>query len=247
MKTLVEICCASAEDVLEAARGGADRVELNSGMFFGGLTPSLGTLEIALESGIPIMAMVRPRPGGFCYTDAEFRVMLKDARRLLEYGASGIVFGFLHEDGTVDEDCVKAMLDVISGAESVFHRAIDVTPDWKSALQTLMELGVTRVLTSGQAANAPLGMDTISQMIRFTGNRIEILPGAGIKLHNAQKIIEATGCNQIHLSAGQRQVSDPSASNSRNIRFTGSTCPPDDRYEITDAEAVAAVIAAVKG
>jgi copper homeostasis protein len=246
MKTLVEICCASAEDVLEAARGGADRVELNSGMFFGGLTPSLGTLEVALAAGIPIMAMVRPRPGGFCYTDTEFRVMLRDAQRLLDHGAKGVVFGFLHENGTVDKERVKAMLEVVGGAESVFHRAIDVTPDWKSALQTLMELHVTRVLTSGQAANAPLGMDTISQMVRFAGEKIEILPGAGIRLQNARKIIEAAGCSQIHLSAGRIQVTDLSCANDRDIHFTGAVCPPEDRYEITDAEAVAAVIAAVR-
>lgn len=247
MKTLVEICCASAQDVLEAARGGADRVELNSGMFFGGLTPSIGTLEVALPAGIPIMAMIRPRPGGFCYTAAEFRVMLCDARRLAAFGAKGIVFGCLQEDGTVDRERVKAMLEAAGGAEPVFHRAIDVTPDWRKALDTLMELGVKRVLTSGQAASAPQGLDTLTQMVRFAGDRIEILPGAGIKLQNARKIIEATGCSQIHLSAGRRQEMDPSTSNNREIHFTGSALPPEDRYEITDADAVAAVIAAVKG
>ena len=102
-KILMEVCCGSVDDVVQAQKAGADRVELNSCLFHGGLTPSIGTLIAAKEAiTIPIMSMVRPRQGGFCYTDAEYRTALADAEALLEQGADGLVFGFLKEDGSLD-------------------------------------------------------------------------------------------------------------------------------------------------
>ena len=139
---LFEVCCGSTEDALAAYKGGASRVELNSDMFHGGLTPTLGSL-LTVKKHAPdmkVMCMVRPREGGFCYTDVEFETMLADARIFLDHGADGIVFGFLHEDATVDTDRVKAMLDVIGNHESVFHRAIDVVPDVMTALDQLIDL-----------------------------------------------------------------------------------------------------------
>ena len=134
MQTLFEICCGSAEDAILAYRAGANRVELNSDLFHGGLTPTLGSL-IAVKKAVPaleIMGMVRPREGGFCYTDTEYAVMKEDARIMLEHGADGIVFGFLHENGTVDAERTSefAAMAKSYGKQSVFSRAIDVTPDW---------------------------------------------------------------------------------------------------------------------
>ena len=80
---ILEVCCGSAGDVWTAARDGAGRVELNAALFLGGLTPSIGAMELARRAAVPIMAMVRPREGGFCYTQAEFETMLADARALL--------------------------------------------------------------------------------------------------------------------------------------------------------------------
>ena len=128
-KILLEICCGSADDVIEAERGGADRVELNSNLFQGGLTPTLGTLRtVKRRARVPVMCMVRPRAGGFCYTDTEFEVAREDARLLLENGADGLVFGFLHADGTVDAERTKTLVRLCEGRPCVFHRALDVTP-----------------------------------------------------------------------------------------------------------------------
>ena len=108
---LVEVCCGSAEDAINAQKGGADRIELNSSLFLGGLTPSIGELKVTRKSvDIPIMAMVRPRQGGFCYTETEYKTAVADAEALLECGADGIVFGFLNADGTVDCEKVKAFV-----------------------------------------------------------------------------------------------------------------------------------------
>ena len=238
---LLEICCGSADDVIEAAKGGADRVELNSNLFQGGLTPSIGSLLIAKKyTNIPIMTMVRPRAGGFCYTDTEFDVACADAEQLLAHGADGLVFGFLHEDGTVDRERTKELMRIASGKPCVFHRALDVTPDWKRALDMLIELGITRVLTSGQESDVFFALDTIAEMIRYVDGAIEILPGADIKKKNVQKVVDTTGCAQVHL-AHHKTLPDLSVQNNRSIYYGGALYPPEDRFDITDREYVAAV------
>ena len=238
-RVLLEVCCGSADDVIEAHKAGADRVELNSDLFHGGLTPTLGELIVAKrETGMKIMAMVRPREGGFCYTDAEFATAVEDARLLLTHGADGLVFGFLHEDGTVDKERVKAMLEVIGDHESVFHRAIDVTPDWKAAMDVLMELGVTRILTSGQKPSVPEGIFTIKEMMEYAAGRIQVLPGAGITPENARWVRQITGTTMMH-AALSRTIYDRSAMGNPSIYFGGCVYPPEDRYNETLAEDVA--------
>ena len=238
---LLEICCGSADDVIEAERGGANRVELNSNLFQGGLTPTAGTLRVVKQRvHIPVMTMVRPRVGGFCYTEAEYAVAQADARVLLENGADGLVFGFLHEDGTVDVERTRELVKIAEGRPCVFHRALDVVPDWKRALDQLISLGVTRVLTSGQQSNVFFALETIREMITFAGDAIEILPGAGITLENVDRVVAETGCKQVHL-ARHRIVIDTSVSNNREIYYGGALYPPEDRIEITDRTYVAAV------
>ncbi len=235
-KTIIEACCGSADDALAAARGGADRVELNAALFLGGLTPSLGALRVLRqESKIPVMAMLRPREGGFCYTKAEFRTMLADEEALLDAGADGVVFGCLTPEGEVDEERVRRLVEGACGRQTVFHRAIDVTPDWRRALETLIRLGVRRVLTSGQAGSAMLGAKTIAEMVRFVDGAIEILPGAGITQANARTLLDATGCTQVHLS---RRVARTDSSTRANpeIHFGGALYPPEDVYKVTDAD-----------
>ena len=240
-RILLEICCGSADDVMEAAAGGADRVELNSSLFLGGLTPTVGTLRVVKRNvKIPVMAMVRPRAGGFCYTAAEFETALEDARVLLENGADGLVFGFLHEDGTVDEDRTRQMVKAAQGLPCVFHRALDVVPDWKRALDQLIGLGITRVLTSGQRSDVFFALDTIREMIEYADGAVEILPGAGITLENADKVAAVTGCTQVHL-AKHKTLPDPSVNHTRSIYYGGALYPPEDRFDVTDREYVAAV------
>lgn len=245
-KIKIEICCNSAADVHEAAAAGADRVELNSAMFLGGLTPSIGEMRVARSAKIEIMAMVRPREGGFHYGELDFETMLADARALIDAGADGIVFGFLNPDGTVDEKRCAKMMKEIGGAQSVFHRAIDVTPDWRAALDVLTGLGVRRVLTSGQAASADRGATTIRCMMEHAAGRIEILPGGGIRMHNLNDVLEKTGCDQVHLSM-RRTIPDTSCANRTDIHFGGALYLPEDSYAMTDASAVKNLVEYLKG
>ena len=240
-KFLLEVCCGSVEDVVQAERGGADRVELNSCLFHGGLTPSIGELIVAKQRvSIPVMTMVRPRQGGFCYTDAEFSTALADAEKLLENGADGLVFGFLNADGSLDAARTKALVRLAGDRTKVFHRAIDVADDWKRMLGQLIDIGVDRVLTSGLAPDVYYGIDVIREMIEFAQGAIQILPGAGVNLKNIDRIVEFTGCDQIHV-ARFRQVVDPSTANNRDIFYGGALYPPEDRYDVIDGDYIARI------
>ena len=246
-KILLEICCGSLEDALEAERGGADRVELCSALFLGGLTPSLGSvIEAKSRMKIPVMVMVRPRGGGFCYTQEEMKVMERDAALAVERGADGIVFGVLKPDGTIDVGRSKRLRELAGDRQSVFHRAFDVTPEPFRALDELVEMGFTRVLTSGQEDSVPEGAPLIRRLIDYARERIEVLPGGGIKLHHLRQVVEMTGCKQVHLTAFKTQV-DTSVRSRPVVTFGGALYPPEDQYSLTDSHLVRNVVEKLKG
>lgn len=240
-KAKVEICCGSADDVFEAAAAGADRVELNAALFLGGLTPSIGEVLTAKKAAIEIVAMVRPREGGFCYSQHEFETMLADARALLDAGADEIAFGILKEDGSVDEERCARMVETIGGARTVFHRAIDVTPNWRAAFDILCRLGVRRVLTSGQAPSAEAGAATIRQMVDYAAGRMEILPGAGIRAYNIRDILKKTNCTQAHLSM-RSFYADTSCEAHPEIHFGGALYVSESAVSVTDADKVREIL-----
>ena len=245
-KILLEICCGSIDDALEAQSGGADRIELCSALFLGGLTPSFGTLKYAREQlRIPIIAMVRPRGGGFCYTDAEFATMERDAEAAIANGADGIVFGILESDGKVDVKRTRRLREIAGPKQSVFHRAFDVTPDPMRALDQLVELGITRILTSGQQDTVPEGADLIRRLIDYAGGRIEVLPGGGIKPFNLLDVIAKTGCKQIHLTAF-KTATDSSTRQRPQVTFGGALYPAEDSFLMTDAELVRRLASSLK-
>lgn len=233
-KVLLEICCGSLDDATEAEKGGADRVELCSALFLGGLTPSYGTIaEAKRRLKIPVMVMIRPRGGGFCYTEAEFASMLRDAEAAIELGADGIVFGILQHDGTIDVERSRALCAKAERVQRVFHRAFDVTPDPIAALEQLIELRISRVLTSGQQPTVPEGADLIRDLITAAANRIEVLPGGGINERNLAHVLERTKCSQVHLTAF-KTAQDPSVNARPAVTFGGALYPPENSYQVTD-------------
>jgi copper homeostasis protein len=243
---LLEISTGSVEDCITAESGGADRVELNSALAVGGLTPSLGTLiEVKARTQLPVIVMVRPRPGGFCYSDVEFATMQRDIDLLLVHKADGIAFGVLNDDGTVDikrnQILVDQVRDAVSAANRkravVFHRAFDVVPDSLRALSQLVEIGFDRLMTSGQESNAYFGLKTIGMLHEKASGCIEILPAGGVNRFTVRDILNRTGCRQIHASlSGLRN--DPSTSARPQIRYGAPTLPPEDQYSATDRDAV---------
>ncbi len=247
MKNIVEVCCGSYEDCIAAYNGGAKRVELNSALSVGGLTPTLATLKrVKRDTELKVICMDRPRAAGFCYSQSEFETMLEDAEILLENGADGIAFGFLQEDGNICLPYVEKMVDFIHsyGKEAVFHRAFDVTPDPFLSMDILTDLGVDRVLTSGQQAKAKDGMNLIQQLQAQYGEKIEILPGSGINAQNAKEVIEQTGVNQVHSSCKNYQT-DPTTS-SDSVTYAYLTEPHTNDYDVVDVELVKNLVKAVQ-
>jgi copper homeostasis protein len=241
-RVLLEVAVASADDVVAATEGGADRVELNAALMLGGLTPSLGSLlEARDRATIRIVAMVRPRSGGFAYTEREFATMRRDLDLLLAHGADGAAFGFLTPDGRIDESRTRQFAAPVGPShELVFHRAFDVTPDPFEALETLIGLGVRRLMTSGQEDTAYNGAGRIAELIARAAGRIEVLPAGGINRFTIEDILARTGCDQVHASLKGAKL-DGSTGGRPSIGFGGALRPAEDRYEATDPAAVTAV------
>ncbi len=237
-KYLVEVCCGSAEDAIQAAIGGADRVELCSNLFQGGLTPTLGMVKAVREnSDVTLNAMIRPREGGFCYTKTEILTARRDMEAFLEFGVDGLVCGFLNEDGTVDVELTQKFVRLAGDIPVTFHRAIDVVPNWKKAIDQLVDIGVKRVLTSGLAPNVLLGLDTVKEMVEYAGERIVIMPGAGITPATADKVAQYTGCKEMHVYFTKIQ-SDKSTLNNRAIFYGSALYPSETDYPVIDSEQI---------
>ena len=174
MERLVEICCGSYEDALNAYYGRAKRIELNSALHLGGLTPAIASLKVTKKStNLKIITMIRPRGAGFCYNDIEFEVMKEDARCMLENKADGIAFGCLNQDGSINEKQTKEMIDIIKEyqGEVVFHRAFDCVADPYASIELLIHLGVDRILTSGLKPKAMDGKEVIIRTLDVGGDK----------------------------------------------------------------------------
>ncbi len=210
-KILLECCVGSVESAVNAELGGAGRVELCSALELGGVTPSSAVIRLARERiGVPLFVLIRPRGGDFHYSPIEVEVMKTDIAAARDLGADGIVLGILREDGNVDVERTAELIEAAGGASITFHRAFDSTPDPLAALETLRELGVNRVLTTGGADRAEESLTGLEKLAEAAAGRIGILPGGGINHENCRRIIEQTGAREIHVgsavcSAGPRQ------------------------------------------
>lgn len=200
---MIEICCGSYEDALAAWKGGAKRIELNSALYLGGLTPSVGSLRLIKENtGLKVISMVRPRGAGFCYTEAETEQMFADARILMENGSDGLAFGFLTSERKIDGEKTGRMIRLIHEfhGEAVFHRAFDCVKDPYGAAKELIRLGADRILTSGLKEKAVQGAELLKELQEKYGNQIQLLAGSGVNGDNAEEIMEKTGITQVHSS-----------------------------------------------
>jgi|SRR5450756_2193343 copper homeostasis protein len=244
MSLIFEVCVDSAEAAIAAQEGGAHRVELCSDLLEGGLTPSHGTLRVArTRLRIGIMAMVRPRGGDFCYSDTEFAVMREDLQAAKDLGANGLVFGLLNPDGTIDRERTAELIALARPLPVTFHRAFDVTPDPFDALDTLIGLGVDRVLTSGQEPGVLEGLDLIVELVKRAAGRLIVMPGGGITERTMGRIAAACGASELHFASLEPQEGRMTYRNPR-IFMGGTLRPPEYAQDVTRPESVAAVIAA---
>lgn len=245
MKTIIEICCGSAEDVVIAEKGGADRVELNSALYLGGLTPTLATLDyVKATCIIPIISMVRSRGAGFCYSDVDMELMLKDAKALLEHGTDGLAFGALTADKEIDIQRTKAMVELAHayGKELVIHRAFDCVNDPFRSIEQLIELKVDRILTSGNRSKAMEGKDILKELQDKYGDKIELLMGGKVDASNANTLTDYTGISQIHSSC-KTWIEDPTTHNDY-ISYAYGEHP--SHYEAVDLNLVQGLVKAIR-
>jgi copper homeostasis protein len=204
----VEICVDDLSGALAAEEAGADRIELCAALSEGGTTPSIGLIRAVLGRlrRIDVVVMIRPRGGNFQVTAEERAVMLADIAAIrAEPHAPGVtvgfVFGVLDADGTVDVPTTRALVAASAGAPVTFHKAFDETADLPAALETLMALGVNRVLTSGGKATAEEGAAMLRALVTQSADRITVLAGGGVRAHNLRALLAETGVPDVHLRA----------------------------------------------
>lgn len=246
MERIAEICCGSYEDALAAYRGGAKRIELNSALYLGGLTPSLGTLILVKKNtDLKVIAMVRPRGAGFCYSDGDFEVMKADAELLLKNGADGIAFGCLEENGGIREKQVREMTAIIKKyqKEAVFHRAFDCVQNPYETIENLIEIGIDRVLTSGGKEKAIDGTELLGKLQKTYGEWIQLLAGSGLNAGNVKELMEKTGICQVHSSC-RGWLPDPTTQGSE-VSYAYADAPHQNDYEAVDEKLVKKLVDAL--
>ena len=205
-----------------AENQGADRIELCANPHEGGTTPSYGMIALARKhTSIQLFPIIRPRGGDFLYTAMEFRSMIADVEQCRNLGCDGVVIGMLSEDGEVDVDRCGDLIHHAAEMHVTFHRAFDRVRDPLRALEQIIELGCTRVLTSGLHPNVDLGKEMLRSLVDAAGDRITIMPGSGVRSGNVLELARFTGARAFHSSARSPQPS--------RMRYTN----PDMAEELT--------------
>lgn len=200
MSITVEICVDTVDGLAAAIDGGADRIELCSALSLGGLTPSPGLMALAAKAPVPVYAMIRPRDGDCIFGPGDFDQMRRDIDAAAVHGLAGVVLGASMPGGALDAEALRLLVAHAGGLSTTLHRAFDLTPDLGQALETAVELGFERILTSGGTLRAADALDRLQALVRQAGERISIMPGSGVRSGNATAILAATGAHEIHAS-----------------------------------------------
>jgi copper homeostasis protein len=197
--TIVEAAVETIEEALAAKRAGADRIELCANLGVGGTTPSAGLIaSVVQQVGHPVFVMIRPRGGDFVYAADEIDAMIEDIDRARPLGIAGIVTGALRSDGSLDVESMRRLMSPAAGLPVTFHRAFDVVANRTEALEQVIDLGASRVLTSGGAATALDGVVAIAMLVDQAGERVSIMAGGKIREQNARDVIARTGVREVH-------------------------------------------------
>ena len=212
----VEVVVYNIESALKAQEGGADRIELCDNPGEGGTTPSPGTVEVVRQNvTMDVYVMLRPRGGDFFYSSYEFYAMKRDLLQCQKLSVDGFVFGILNPNGTIDKKRCKELVDKARPLKSTCHRAFDMTRDPFEALEDCIEVGFSRILTSGHRTKALEGVDLIRQLVEKAGNRISIMPGSGVNEETVKIITSTTKAKEIHFSATTFQKSQMTFQNQK--------------------------------
>lgn len=199
---ILEVCAFNVQSAVVAQKAGAKRVELCDSPVEGGTTPSRGAISLARELiTIDLYPIIRPRAGDYCYDDIEFQIIKRDILLCKELGCAGISVGVQKKSGEIDTERMKQIVEWAYPMGVTCNRAFDAVPDPYAALEELINVGCERVLTSGQETAAPDGSSMLKKLVEQADGRIIIMPGAGVKSSNLQKLIDETGATEFHTSA----------------------------------------------
>lgn len=200
-KYLLECSVDSVESALAAEAGGADRLELCSNLIIGGTTPTIALFEeIRKYTNIPVYVLIRPRFGDFLYTEYEADVICNEIKAFQKAGAQGVVIGSLNKDGTLNLEQMKRFITCAKNMSVTLHRAFDMCKEPLVVLEQAKQLGISTILTSGQAASSVEGIPLYQQMLEKTQGEITILAGAGINSVTIQTLLEETELRAFHMS-----------------------------------------------
>ena len=215
-----EVTVERLDEAVVAEKYGARRVEVCTALDLGGLTPSMGLVKSCLENleETEVHVLIRPRPGGFVYTKEETMIMLSDIQTFSEMGVSGVVFGFLKKDNSLDVELTAALCRYAKkvGLEVTFHRAIDYCTNLKTAIEQLIDMGVDRVLTSGQSPTARQGLSMIVKIHAMSKGKMEVMAGSGVNVKNAKEIY-ASGIDALHFSIRNTAKFEPGMGDNSTI------------------------------
>jgi copper homeostasis protein len=235
---IVEACVDSVASSLAAERGGASRLELCDALFDGGTTPTAGMIAACKATvSIPVFVMIRPRGGGFVYSEAERDVMRRDIVNARELGADGVVIGGLLDDGTIDVALVRQLVETAHDLPITFHRAFDITPDLAASLELLIDAGVRRVLTAGGASTAAIGATALADLVSQAGSRLTVMAGGGIRENNVRSVVSVSGVREVHVRL-TRLTHTGEASVRRELRVRKPLPEDEAAWEETDEQQV---------
>lgn len=230
---------------MEAEAGGACRVELCDNLYDGGTTPSSGSIEAAHEAlGIKLNVIIRPRGGDFLYSDLELDIMKRDVTAARNAGADGVVFGILKVDGSVNVEQTRQLVELAGPMSTTFHRAFDMCAGPFVAIEELIEIGIDRVLTSGQRPSAMAGAELIGQLVEAARDRIIVMPGVGIDATNIADLIRLTGAREFHVLA-ERRVDSGMAFQNPAVFMGTDPDQPEFVRPVTDRVAIRAIVDAL--
>lgn len=249
MTIKLEICLNGIDSAVAAQEGGAHRVELCDNLIEGGTTPSQGMIEVVRDKlDIDIMAMVRPRGGDFLYTDLEFEVMRRDVKLMHQHGITGVVFGLLNPNGTIDKTRTAELIDLARPMQVTIHRAFDMTRDPYEALDDLLEVGVERILTSGQALTAIQGLVLIAELQKRAGDALIIMPAVEVNASNARHIVQTANLREIHIGSNvETQINSGMTFQNEAVSMGDDTELPEYTMPYTSAPLVREIVEAVQG
>ena len=198
----IEIACFNLESALIAQKYGADRIELCADMLVGGTTPTIETIQQARKNlSIDLYVMIRPRGGNFVYSETEFEQMKSEIETIKKLGVNGFVFGILKEDKTINLEQNKVLVELTKPFPCTFHRAFDAVSNYEKALEDVISCGFSTILTSGTFPNVMEGKEVLKQLVIQANNRIEIMPGGGLRSTNISELNETVKANWYHSSA----------------------------------------------